>query len=142
MLVTLSYQARRSCPSGKQIWLKPGMRMRAQQHQSVSGGILRYLFLVGLPHLAYSGGLYEVWELEGRLLQAPLPLQVFPLLTPMPRHRHCISVRLHRLGQSGSVKPSVMLQPANATLAPCLIAPRTAERRFLLFRDISKATRA
>ena len=45
----------------------------------ISMGMVGYLFLVGLAHLADAGGLYEVRQLERRLLQAPLPLQVLPL---------------------------------------------------------------
>ena len=53
-----------------------------------------HLFLVCLSHFTNACGLNEVRQLEGRLFQASLPLQVFPLLTPMPRHRHCIPVGL------------------------------------------------
>ena len=65
-----------------------------------------YLFLVGLAHFANAGGLYEVWQLEGRLLQASLPLQVLPLLAPVAWHRHSVPVRLHRVGFTRSAQPS------------------------------------
>ena len=50
--------------------------------------------LIGLSHLADAGGLNEVWQLEGGLLNAALALQVFPLLTPVAGHRHAVAVRL------------------------------------------------
>ena len=52
------------------------------------------LDLVGLSHLADAGGLNEVWQLEGGLLNAALALQVLPLLTPVAGHRHAVAVRL------------------------------------------------
>ena len=48
--------------------------------------------LVGLSHLADAGGLNEVWQLEGGLLNAALALQVLPLLTPVAGHRHAVAV--------------------------------------------------
>ena len=52
-------------------------------------------YLIGLPHLANASGLNEVWQHKGGLLNAPLALQVLPLLAPMPGHRHTVTVGLH-----------------------------------------------
>jgi len=52
-------------------------------------------YLVSLPHLANASGLNEVWQHKGGLLNAPLALQVLPLLAPMPGHRHTVTVGLH-----------------------------------------------
>lgn len=46
------------------------------------------LLLQGLPHLLDARLLDEVGQLERRLLDSSLALQVLPLEAPVPRHRH------------------------------------------------------
>ena len=61
-----------------------------------------HLLLVGLPHLGDAGGLDEVGQRKGGFLYATLALQELAFLGPVPRHRHCVAVRLqHRAGSSG-----------------------------------------
>mmetsp|Transcript_27332 Transcript_27332/g.73910 ORF Transcript_27332/g.73910 Transcript_27332/m.73910 type:complete len:436 (-) Transcript_27332:858-2165(-) len=52
------------------------------------------LLRVPLTHLPNACSLYEVWQLEGRLLDTPLALQVLAFLGPVTRHRCCVSVGL------------------------------------------------
>ena len=54
------------------------------------------LLLVGLAHVRNAGGLNEVRELERRLLNAALALEVLALLGPVPGDRDRIPVSLTR----------------------------------------------
>ena len=51
------------------------------------------------PALTNAGSFDELWQLERRLLDAQLALQVLALLGPVARHRHRVAVRLQAASQ-------------------------------------------
>ena len=52
-------------------------------------------FLVGSPHITNACCLYVLWQNKRRLLNAPLPLEVFSLLWPVTGDRNRVTECLH-----------------------------------------------
>ncbi len=88
---------------------------------SITRRQVQRLDLVGLSHLADAGGLNEVWQLEGGLLNAALALQVLPLLTPVAGHRHAVAVRLQAawIGAQYGKSTSGVEGPHSKEQVPC-----------------------
>ena len=67
-----------------------------------------HLLLPGLAHALDARPLDKVRQVEGRLLEAPLALQVLALGAPVPRHRHRVPRRLQAHQQLGVARRHVL----------------------------------
>lgn len=70
--------------------------------------LARHLLLQGLPHFLNASPLDELGQLKGRLLNAPLPLQVLPLEAPVTRHRHSVACGFQVHQQLGLLCSDIM----------------------------------
>lgn len=67
-----------------------------------------HLLLQGFSHLLDAGAFDELWQLEGRFLDTPLPLQVLPLEAPVAWHGYSVPCGLQVHQQLGLLRRHVV----------------------------------
>ena len=98
------------------------------------------MYLVGLSHLADAGGLYEVRQHKGGLLNTPLALQVLPLLAPMPGDRYTVTVCLQQPTAVTLQQPTVIALWKVYILCTCCSASASADNHHTVMRRLHQPT--